>query len=317
MLSSELNYPFEETKNDQNYPNLEFESNENGIGHDFSWNETDLTSNLTNDYLLVNSNDTADVDKSKLEDIISSGFIPPEDGLYENLYTNEGTESKEFIQEVNEYKPYEDESGGGGGGIHELPPSTQDVFEPKSSMIHEDPSKIETVNMLDKSIETSSIPNQEKITTTTLTTSPSPETTTMNESMKFLGPKSVLISKKPYSMDTSKINVISSLSRDQLNTGSSHTLKHRLRYLNEFNDKNRLVHRKERNRIAAKRCRQRKIEYLHDLEHQLDISQHQIHQFQEDIKGLREENDKLKRSIMIDPTPTTYDLRNKRIRASR
>jgi hypothetical protein len=321
-LSSELNYPYEEPPSDVKYANtnLELGTNETGSDSGFPWNGGGLTTGMSGDYLFANPTNS-DSDKPK-NDYPSSVFTHPE-GLYDDVYTD-GNGTKGFVRGMNGYiEPTT--------GIDELRP-TRDLLRPKEPEITQtiateggdDQRQAESaaISMVHDKPESSSSPATDgQIGSTQITT-------LINEdSVKLLGPGTVLVTSKTTPLDDTSTTTLKTPPSSPVVTTAAHRsptaatspisiipthlLKKHSRYSDEFPDKSRLVHRKERNRIAAKRCRQRKAEYVHDLEHQLDTAQHQIHQLQEDIKRLRDENDKLRHSLPNNPLPT-YDLRHKK-----
>ena len=325
-LSSELNYPYEEPPSDVKYvnTNLELGNNETGSDSGFPWNGGGLTTNISGDYLFPSSTNS-DLDKPKIG-YPSSVFSHPE-GLYDDMYTD-GNGTKTYVRGMNGFV---EPTTTATAGVDELRP-TRDLLGPKEpeEITHttavengDQPQPESTViSTINNVPESSSSPVADDQISATRTT-----TTIDDDSVRLLGPGTVLVTSKATPLDDTSATalktppstptVTTAVHRSPTGVTSpissipTHLLKKHPRYSDEFTDKSRLVHRKERNRIAAKRCRQRKAEYVHDLEHQLDMAQHQIHQLQEDIRRLRDENDKFRHSLPNIPLPT-YDLRHKK-----
>jgi len=296
-LSSDLTSPFDEPEDYSKYNELMLPNVGDGTMNENNYNNSD--------YLLMNSTNH-DLDKPKLDDITSSTFGQSEMS-YDELYVN-GHDSKEeeYTHSINGY----------------VTPESIEALHRAQELLRE---KEAAVNEKDRNIHT------ESVNTTTTTSKIEPSTiddttqevrttmpqTTIKELVTFRRPGTIVVTTSTSPMPSSTTTTPSYLSSKYRTVTSAKTipadaLTTPSSYSDDPNDKFRTVRRKERNRIAAKRCRQRKAEYVHDLERQIGTLQHQIDELQDKLKQLQKENEELLKRPVVNE-PLTYDLRHKKI----
>jgi ribosomal protein S15P/S13E len=282
-----LTSPFDEPENYPKYSDeLELSNVENNTVNE---NETNYTNG---DYLLMNSTNQDLEDRPKLDDITSSTFEHPE-MAYDELYMN-GRDSKEYTSSVNGY----------------ITPESMDALHRTQKLLLEkeaaNDTEIKTPTETDKLPMASSInevPQEATIPQTMI-----------KELVTFRRPGTIVVTTLNPPVSSSTADAEQPSSSPTYLTGVKTTMPTEaltVPYSGDATEKIRTVRRKERNRVAAKRCRQRKAEYVHDLEQQVATLQHQIHELQDKLKQLQKDHEVSRRSL-VDET-STYDLRHKKI----